>query len=75
MYKEKLNNALNKQILSEDELRLIDAYWRASNYLAACQLYLRDNPLLKEPLKAEHIKKKIVATGAPFPGRILFIPI
>ena len=36
--------------LTPDQLKKLDAYWRASNYLAACQLYLLDNPLLKEPL-------------------------
>src|SRR5262249_55124239 len=42
--------------LSADELRKIDAYWRACNYLAAGMIYLRDNPLLRKPLKPEHIK-------------------
>ena len=36
--------------LSEDELRLIDAYWRTANYLSVAQIYLLDNPLLREPL-------------------------
>ena len=36
--------------LAEDELRLIDAYWRAANYLSVAQIYLLDNPLLREPL-------------------------
>ena len=69
MYNKKLNDALNAQTICDDELKLIDAYWRASNYLAACQLYLRDNPLLKEPLKAEHIKKKIVGHWGTVPGQ------
>ena len=43
--------------LTPDQLKKLDAYWRASNYLAACQLYLLDNPLLKEPLEPAHIKK------------------
>ena len=42
--------------LSADELRKIDAFWRASNYLALGMTYLKANPLLKEPLKPEHIK-------------------
>jgi len=58
MYNEKFATAQNSQLPGDNELKLIDAYWRASNYLAACQLYLRDNPLLKEPLKAEHIKRR-----------------
>jgi len=69
MYKTKLIDARNAQTLDQDELKLIDAYWRASNYLAACQLYLRDNPLLKMPLKAEHIKKKIVGHWGTVPGQ------
>ncbi len=39
--------------LSEKELKIIDAYWRAANYLSVGQIYLYDNPLLKEPLKLE----------------------
>jgi phosphoketolase len=44
------------QSLSEDELRKINAYWRAANYLSVGRIYLYDNPLLKEPLRMEHIK-------------------
>ncbi|MCA1409365.1 hypothetical protein I6F26_34235, partial [Ensifer sp. IC3342] len=44
--------------LSPDELHLLDAYWRASNYLSVGQIYLLDNPLLREPLKREHIKPR-----------------
>ena len=47
-----------KPPLSPEELKQIDAYWRAANYLTACQLYLLDNPLLERPLcerlKADH---------------------
>ena len=50
-------------------LKDIDAYWKASNYIAACQLYLLDNPLLKEPLKMEHIKKKLVGHWGTVPGQ------
>ncbi|RYF68634.1 MAG: hypothetical protein EOO39_19070, partial [Cytophagaceae bacterium] len=42
--------------LMADALHQIDAYWRAANYLSVGQLYLRDNPLLREPLRLEHIK-------------------
>src|SRR5436305_135458 len=45
---------------SADELRKLDAYWRASNYLPVGQIYLLDNPLLREPLKAEHIKPRLL---------------
>lgn len=68
MYKEKLSIAQNDSV-KDDELRLIDAYWRTANYLSACQLYLRDNPLLTEPLKPEHIKKKIVGHWGTVPGQ------
>ena len=47
----------------------MDAYWRATNYLAAGQLYLLDNPLLREPLTMEHIKKKIVGHWGTVPGQ------
>ena len=43
--------------VSRDYLQKMDAYWRAANYLSAAQLYLLDNPLLREPLRREHIKK------------------
>jgi xylulose-5-phosphate/fructose-6-phosphate phosphoketolase len=46
--------------LSPDELRKIDAYWRACNYLSVGMIYLRANPLLREPLKAEHIKQRLL---------------
>ncbi len=55
--------------LTHQEVKLIDAYWRASNYLSACQLYLLDNPLLKEPLQIQHIKKKIVGHWGTVPGQ------
>ncbi len=58
-----------KSALSPEQLRLLDAYWRASNYLSACQLYLLDNPLLKEPLTPEQIKKKIVGHWGTVPGQ------
>ena len=45
--------------LSRDELRKTNAYWRACNYLAAGMIYLRDNPLLREPLKVEHVKQRL----------------
>lgn len=50
-------------------IKKLDAYWRASNYLSAGQLYLLDNPLLREPLTMEHIKKKIVGHWGTVPGQ------
>ncbi len=55
--------------LTNEQLRKLDAWWRASNYLTAGQLYLLDNPLLREPLKEEHIKKKIVGHWGTCPGQ------
>lgn len=47
----------------------MDAYWRASNYLSACQIYLFDNPLLKEPLKLSHVKPIVVGHWGTTPGQ------
>jgi len=57
------------QPLSKDELRKINAYWRAANYLSVGQIYLYDNPLLKEPLKIEHIKPLVVGHWGTVPGQ------
>jgi CRP/FNR family transcriptional regulator, cyclic AMP receptor protein len=46
--------------LGIDELQLIDAYWRAANYLSVGQIYLRDNPLLREPLTLDHVKPRLL---------------
>src|SRR5574344_184953 len=55
--------------LSKKMLTDIDAYYRASNYLAIGQLYLLDNPLLRDELKLEHIKKKLVGHWGTVPGQ------
>jgi xylulose-5-phosphate/fructose-6-phosphate phosphoketolase len=54
--------------LSREELSKIDAYWRACNYLAAGMIYLRENPLLREPLKPEHIKIRLLGHWGASPG-------
>jgi xylulose-5-phosphate/fructose-6-phosphate phosphoketolase len=54
--------------LGADELRKIDAYWRAANYLSVGQIYLLDNPLLKKPLKKEHIKPRLLGHWGTTPG-------
>src|SRR6202142_1975681 len=54
--------------LSAEELRLIDAYWRAANYLSVGQIYLLDNPLLREPVAAEHIKPRLLGHFGTQPG-------
>jgi xylulose-5-phosphate/fructose-6-phosphate phosphoketolase len=54
--------------LSKAELRLLDAYWRAANYLSVGQIYLLDNPLLREPLAPEHIKPRLLGHFGTTPG-------
>ena len=54
--------------LSGEELRKIDAYWRAANYLSVGQIYLYDNPLLKEPLARTHIKARLLGHWGTTPG-------
>ena len=53
---------------SDEELRLLDAYWRAANYLSVGQIYLLDNPLLREPLAAEHVKPRLLGHWGTTPG-------
>ncbi|MDH2912980.1 phosphoketolase family protein [Kosakonia sp. HypNH10] len=54
--------------LPDDQLQLIDRYWRAANYLSVGQIYLMDNPLLREPLKPEHIKPRLLGHWGTTPG-------
>lgn len=54
--------------LSVDELQRIDAYWRAANYLSVGQIYLMDNPLLREPLKPEQVKPRLLGHWGTTPG-------
>ncbi|SFR98776.1 xylulose-5-phosphate/fructose-6-phosphate phosphoketolase [Granulicella pectinivorans] len=56
-------------VLTPEELRLTHAYWRACNYLCAGMLYLRENPLLREPLKPEHIKNRLLGHWGSDPGQ------
>ena len=55
--------------LTPEELEKIDAYWRACNYLCAGMIYLRDNPLLKEPLRPEHFKNRLLGHWGSDPGQ------
>jgi xylulose-5-phosphate/fructose-6-phosphate phosphoketolase len=57
-----------KRVLPAEELSKMDAYWRAANYLSVGQIYLMDNPLLKEPLKREHIKPRLLGHWGTTPG-------
>ena len=54
--------------LDQDELRRIDAWWRAANYLSVGQIYLLDNPLLREPLEPEHVKPRLLGHWGTTPG-------
>ena len=56
------------QPLSAEELRLVDAYWRAANYVSVGQIYLLENPLLHEPLLAEHVKARLLGHWGTTPG-------
>ncbi|MEO9146213.1 MAG: phosphoketolase family protein [Ginsengibacter sp.] len=57
------------ETLSEEMLQKMNAYWRAANYLSVGQIYLYDNPLLKEPLKLEHVKPLVVGHWGTTPGQ------
>jgi xylulose-5-phosphate/fructose-6-phosphate phosphoketolase len=54
--------------LASEELRLLDAYWRAANYLSVGQIYLLENPLLREPLRPEHVKPRLLGHFGTTPG-------
>ncbi|HEA22028.1 MAG TPA: phosphoketolase family protein [Pricia antarctica] len=56
-------------VLSSELLEKIDAYWRAANYISVGQLYLRENPLLREPLQLSHIKKMLLGHWGTTPGQ------
>jgi xylulose-5-phosphate/fructose-6-phosphate phosphoketolase len=55
--------------LADEDLRKIDAYWRAANYLCVGMLYLRDNPLLRVPLQVDHIKRRLLGHWGSDPGQ------
>ncbi|HEY5342962.1 MAG TPA: hypothetical protein VIJ66_04825 [Solirubrobacteraceae bacterium] len=57
-----------REPLSREELRRLDAYWRAANYLSVGQIYLLDNPLLREPLGIEHVKPRLLGHWGTTPG-------
>ncbi|MFT4066582.1 phosphoketolase [Paraburkholderia sp.] len=57
------------RVLDPDTLRNMDRYWRACNYLSVGMIYLRDNPLLREPLKPEHIKNRLLGHWGSDPGQ------
>ena len=59
---------INEEPLSSHEMDRIDAYWRAANYLSVGQIYLLDNPLLKEPLELKHVKPRLLGHWGTTPG-------
>ncbi|MBF2064053.1 MAG: phosphoketolase family protein [Calothrix sp. C42_A2020_038] len=61
-------NVTQPKPLSSQEVNKINAYWRAANYLSVGQIYLLDNPLLKEPLKLEHVKPRLLGHWGTTPG-------
>src|SRR5260370_33178644 len=61
-------NNITQKPLERGLLRKMDAFWRASNYLAVGQIYLLDNPLLRKPLKREHIKPRLLGHWGTSPG-------
>jgi xylulose-5-phosphate/fructose-6-phosphate phosphoketolase len=56
------------ETLSKEQLKLLDAYWRAANYLSVGQIYLYDNPLLKKALSKDHIKPRLLGHWGTTPG-------
>jgi xylulose-5-phosphate/fructose-6-phosphate phosphoketolase len=56
-------------LLSDDDVSKIDAYWRAANYLCVGMIYLHDNPLLRRPLKPEHVKNRLLGHFGSDPGQ------
>ena len=55
-------------LVDRSELDLLNAYWRAANYLSVGQIYLLDNPLLREPLEPEHVKPRLLGHWGTTPG-------
>src|SRR5918912_3348160 len=59
---------MTPNVLVPEELRLLDAWWRAANYLSVGQIYLLDNPLLREPLTRDHVKPRLLGHWGTTPG-------
>ena len=66
--RETASDSEKADVLNGQELSRLDAYWRAANYLSVGQIYLLDNPLLREPLKPEHIKPRLLGHWGTTPG-------
>ena len=63
-----VTDAPRTPLCSREDLELIDGYWRAANFLSVGQIYLLDNPLLREPLRAEHVKPRLLGHWGTTPG-------
>src|SRR5689334_23397615 len=61
-------NTRQTQPLGDEEVRKMTAYWHAANYLSVGQIYLYDNPLLREPLRPEHVKPRLLGHWGTTPG-------
>jgi xylulose-5-phosphate/fructose-6-phosphate phosphoketolase len=68
VYAIRVTAATISPVIDDAELAALDAYWRAANYLSAGQIYLLDNPLLREPLRIEHIKPRLLGHWGTTPG-------
>ncbi|SAL16909.1 Xylulose-5-phosphate phosphoketolase [Caballeronia turbans] len=68
MSKHSRGDTSQEPVLESDELRLVDAWWRACNYLSAGMIFLIDNPLLREPLKPEHVKQRLLGHWGASPA-------
>src|SRR6202789_4181525 len=64
-----MTRSMTAEAVTAEELRKIDAYWRACNYLCAGMIYLRENPLLRQPLQAEHFKNRLLGHWGSDPGQ------
>ena len=63
-----MTTTIPSTVLAPEELAGLDAYWRAANYLSVGQIYLLDNPLLREPLRPEHVKPRLLGHWGTTPG-------
>src|SRR5687768_14333526 len=68
MTKSVINLARETSVLTEAERKQLDRYWRAANYLSVGQIYLLDNPLLREPLTLKHVKPRLLGHWGTTPG-------
>ena len=64
-----MNTVTTSAALDANAAHKIDAYWRAANFLSVGQIYLCDNPLLKRPLKIEHVKRMLLGHWGTTPGQ------